>query len=137
MAKVPPQYLAVYGTLQKLHKTPMHILLHSSTLYLGPCEFEGELYTLGRYPGYKHGKGVVHGELYKIINPNLLPHLDLYEAKDNEGGSQYGFKRVLIKLTKPALSAWVYHYEGPVKPADRIRSGNWHIYLAYLHRPRL
>jgi len=119
------RYIAFYGTLRQSGHTPAHPLIREHLVYEGTCLIPGDLYDLGRLPGYEPGDGEVKGELYKLKDMQILPELDAYEAVDNKKPSAPGYSRQLVHLKEPSVRAWVYAYDGPVNGKKTVTSGRW------------
>ena len=118
-------HIVFYGTLMSMGMTKMHEKIKSDLVYEGNCILYGKLYTLGRYPGLKSGNYLIHGELYKILNTDLLNILDEYEAVDNENPLTAGFTRKSVVLVEPKKKAWVYYYEGDVSEKNLLKTNFW------------
>jgi len=104
----------VYGTLKK--GLALHDVLLTSR-YLGQDSVEGAIYTLGWFPGYKRGTGVVHGEVY-AVSTRTLADLDRIEGE----GSMY--IRETIR-TYSGRQVWIYRYAGVVSERSKIESGTF------------
>lgn len=117
--------IVLYGSLMSGGSTSIHSRLKENLKYVGKCLIPGELYDLGRIPALKPGHFKVHGELYEIINPEILNILDKYEAIDNQDPLLPGFSRKKVTLLNPKQEAWVYYYDGEVNPNQLIKSGQW------------
>lgn len=100
-----PQFIAFYGTLMQEQHLAIREHLKDKLTSCGPCLIPGNIYNLGRYPDLKldGARRSVHGELYEITDPEPLALLDA-----------------------PQQLAWVYEYDGPVKPEQLIQSENWY-----------
>ncbi len=123
-----PQYIAFYGTLMQEQHASIRKHLQGRLLAHGKCLIPGNIYDIGRYPGLKLGgvRQSVHGELYRIDDPDSLSLLDEYEAHDNYDTSLPGFTRRLIELDFPKQLAWVYEYDGDVLPEQLIMTADWY-----------
>jgi len=103
--------LFIYGTLRKEAKS--HIKPSTS---LGLDSVQGKIYDVnGHYPGFKHGKGKVIGEVVEISEDNL-DLIDAYEGVD--------YKRVKI-TTDEGVETWIYEYIPEVSKSEEIKSGDW------------
>jgi gamma-glutamylcyclotransferase (GGCT)/AIG2-like uncharacterized protein YtfP len=95
-------------------------LLRGSASFLGAAFVNGRLLSLGAYPGIVEGGDRVHGELYRLHDPQVL------KAVDREEG--YNFERRLTDVTrtnKERARAWVYWYRGPRMRGTLIPEGDW------------
>lgn len=121
--------VAFYGTLMRRFGVQKRLGVEDGLEYLGPCEIEGELRDLGRFPGLlppQGADGLAHGELYRILRPEALTILDEYEGHDpaNEAGSE--FTRRAAVLRRPMVTAWVYFIsERLAGDAPVVASGVW------------
>lgn len=103
--------LFIYGTLRKEAKS--HIKPSKS---LGLDSVQGKIYDInGHYPGFKHGKGKVIGEVVEIDEANLNL-IDAYEGNE--------YKRVRI-TTNNKIEAWIYEYTHDISKSQEIKSGDW------------
>ena len=95
------------------------VLAARSTL-LGDGAVRGRLLDLGRYPGLVVGAGRVHGEIYRLDDPELLPVLD------REEGYNFERRRAIVTLANGRRArAWVYRYRGPQNRAVPIPDGDY------------
>ena len=95
------------------------VLAARSTL-LGDGAVRGRLLDLGRYPGLVVGAGRVHGEIYRLEDPELLPVLD------REEGYNFVRRRAIVTLANGRRAGvWVYRYRGPQNRAVPIPDGDY------------
>ena len=95
------------------------VLAARSTL-LGDGAVRGRLLDLGRYPGLVVGAGRVHGEIYRLDDPELLPVLD------REEGYNFERRRAIVTLANGRRAgAWIYRYRGPQNRAAPIPDGDY------------
>jgi pyruvate carboxylase len=94
------------------------------------CEsqVQGMLYDLGSYPGLKEGAGLVQGEVYEVLSPEVWTILDPYEDyfPEDEAGSLY--LRKSIELMDEPGYAWTYIYNQKVADNSLIQDGDWRRY---------
>jgi gamma-glutamylcyclotransferase (GGCT)/AIG2-like uncharacterized protein YtfP len=113
----------VYGTLKK--NGPNHFLLEGSEVK-GEATVCGTLYDFG-LPGFKRvGRGLVHGELYRVDNETLSRLDDLEGYSEHNPKSLY--KRVLVPCVYGgAMStlAFIYEVNLPTDMAEVIKGGKW------------
>tara|TARA_B100000767_G_scaffold258513_1_gene267305 strand:- start:2121 stop:2993 length:873 start_codon:yes stop_codon:yes gene_type:complete len=116
-------YVFVYGTLMKgmIREREMK---DGSILY---CQgsAKGLLYDLVDYPGMTHGKGDVHGEVYKASDMfEFIQRLDWIESCE---GNDPLFERTIqeIHTENGKVWAYVYHYARDFDSFTIIESGNW------------
>jgi gamma-glutamylcyclotransferase (GGCT)/AIG2-like uncharacterized protein YtfP len=106
-------------------------------VYLSPAVIPGELFDLGSYPGLRRasGKGgesgVVIGELYSIVDPDVLARLDEFEGVIENRPTASLYLRERVRLVAPLdLEAWVYFYNRAPTGDTRIASGDWRAHRA-------
>jgi gamma-glutamylcyclotransferase (GGCT)/AIG2-like uncharacterized protein YtfP len=111
--------LFVYGSLRSEFDNPFSRFVREKAQLIGHARVRGSIYLVGKYPGYRpEPDGEVHGEVWRMGNAEaVLAILDDYE------GAPY--KRILVPTSITGLDAWIYVYEGEVKPENRIVSGDF------------
>src|SRR5262245_66446682 len=98
----------------------LHRVLAAGATLLGIGRARGDLLDLGRYPGLIEGTGRVHGEVYRLDDPELLPVLD------REEGYNFERRRAIVTLANGGRArAWVYRYRGPQNRAVPIPDGDY------------
>jgi len=99
--------------------------------FVGPCRIEGQLFDLGAYPGLREGLGIVTGEVFALIDPEVIEVLDRFEDffPDEPRESHYLRKRIRLIEPQP-MTTWVYLYNHEPPPDRRIEDGDWRAYLA-------
>lgn len=98
--------------------------------FVSPCVLSGVLYDLGQFPGAVPGEGAVHGELFRLRDPQLWAVLDRYEGYDPNREAASLFLRRLVTLQAPTdQTAWVYWYNGDPTDCPRVPSGDWAAYV--------
>lgn len=123
-----PPYLATYGTLMRVFGQHEALGVGDRITFVTECRFDGQLYDLGRFPGAVRGEGTVHGELFRLDSPDVLERLDRYEGYDpaQEHASPFVRRRTTLRVPGGA-TAWVYWYDGNVRNAPRVPSGDWRV----------
>jgi gamma-glutamylcyclotransferase (GGCT)/AIG2-like uncharacterized protein YtfP len=110
--------LFAYGTLMRGYA--LHAVLARRATAAGPGSVRGRLVDLGRYPGLIDGVGRVHGEVYRLDDPELLPILD------REEGYNFVRRRAIVTLGGDRrVRAWLYRYRGPRERAIPIPDGDY------------
>jgi gamma-glutamylcyclotransferase (GGCT)/AIG2-like uncharacterized protein YtfP len=134
---MPP--LATYGTLMRDFQAQEQLGIGDAITFVGRCRLPGILFDLGSFPGAVPPDDlpadlrtsapetpVVHGELYRLEEADILSVLDHYEGYDPDQPATSLFVRRRISLVEPAdQDAWVYWYNGPVDGKPRLPSGDW------------
>ena len=110
--------LFVYGTLRSEFDNPHARRLREGARLLGPAWVEGSILHLGRYPGFRRGRGGrVIGEVYELGDPvALLASLDAYEGDE--------YRRIAIDVAGFG-AAWIYELAAVPAGACRIESGDF------------
>ena len=112
------ELLFTYGTL--MHGYALHAVLGRGATAAGTGTARGRLLDLGRYPGLIEGAGRVHGEIYRLHDPELLPILD------REEGYNFVRRRGIATLAGGRRArVWLYRYRGPRERATPIPSGDY------------
>jgi len=110
--------LFAYGTLMRGYD--LHAMLARGATAAGTGTARGRLLDLGRYPGLIEGAGRVHGEIYQLEDPELLP------ALDREEGYNFERRRAVVTLAGGRrVRAWLYRYRGPRQRAIPIPDGDY------------
>jgi len=118
--------LFVYGLLMPGQSGYADLDLARRAQHLGAGRISGTLHDLVDYPGLiLGGAGIVHGELLRSDEPDLLAELDAYELYDPENISGSEYQRVRIALLDGAEVAWTYVYSRPLDGQPVIASGDW------------
>jgi gamma-glutamylcyclotransferase (GGCT)/AIG2-like uncharacterized protein YtfP len=124
--------LFVYGTLRPFVDIAMANWLRGAARYLGPASARGRLYDLGAYPGMKEPRGRgerVVGDVYRVLNPQVLRVLDRYEAGPAREKARFVREHCVVKLHRCGRKAvWVYAYRCSVVNAARIASGDYRVH---------
>jgi gamma-glutamylcyclotransferase (GGCT)/AIG2-like uncharacterized protein YtfP len=111
--------LFTYGTLMRGFR--LHRLLAGRSELLGRGQVRGRLVDLGSYPGaVPDAAGVVHGEVYRVVEPALWATLDSAE------GPQYHRREVTVRSEDGReLAASMYWYVGPLDRGVPIPGGDY------------
>ena len=75
------------------------------------------------YPALAPGKGVVHGELYELMDKGALAVMDAYEEYHPSQPKRSAYLRERWRLADPDLDCWVYVYNLPVRGLPRVLGG--------------
>ena len=121
----PPEYVAFYGSLRSGHGFQEQLTEAHQLRYVGACQIPGELFDLGEFPGLVPGGSVVHGELYRVLDPAVFIKLDEYEVFDLAAVETSLFVRRVTRLAHPPVDCWVYFYNLEILGQTKIKSGNW------------
>jgi gamma-glutamylcyclotransferase (GGCT)/AIG2-like uncharacterized protein YtfP len=125
-------HLFVYGTLLSAAGHPMGDRLRREARLIGEGSIEGQLFSLGKYPGLIEAAGAgkrVYGEVYALKAPAAsLAWLDAYEGIVPGNGDRNDYSRVerLARLASgEEFGVWVYVYRKSVAPSNLIPAGRW------------
>ena len=130
--------LFVYGTLMKGFPLHSHLQEGTGSRYLGQGEIAAKLIDLGEYPGALPGSGTetVCGEVYELLDPDLLDHLDFVEDSPPHGRI-FLRSRVRVKCSdRGEVEAWSYFYEGSLTGSTPISSGDYRQFKRAVCSPR-
>ena len=116
--------IGLYGTLRDA-ELRRSLGLAGRLRRLGRFRLEGIMYDLGPYPALGPGKGIVHGELYAIMDAAVLPVMDAYEEYDPARPQVSTYLRERWHLLEPDTDCWVYRYNKPVRGLPRVLGGDW------------
>jgi gamma-glutamylcyclotransferase (GGCT)/AIG2-like uncharacterized protein YtfP len=98
----------------------LHAVLARGATRVGAGTVRGRLLDLGRYPALVTGAGRVHGEVYRLDDPELLAVLD------REEGYNFTRRRAIVTFAQGRRTgAWIYRYRGPRDRAVTIPDGNY------------
>ena len=96
-----------------------HRVLGPGARFVGRGRVSGRLLDLGAYPGLVPGRGVVHGEVWRL-DGRVLP------AVDREEGYNFERRRATVTLGSGRRArAWVYRYRGPRERGVPIPDGDY------------
>ncbi len=115
-----------YGTLKR--GGAHHHRVASLVSAVEPGWVPGDLVDLGAYPGWVHGPGRVHGEVFTVDDlSRILATLDDLEEFHGPGDPRnlYDRVRVPVRVAGGVVDAWAYRYLGPVGCARRVPDGRW------------
>lgn len=124
--------LFVYGTLRRVFDHPMHGWLARHARWVGEATFQGNLFSLGAYPGAvpsARPADRVKGEVYEVQDAGpLFERLDEYEdfLPDNPAASLYLRQLHDVELVDGRwVRAWVYVFNRPTVGLPWVASGDW------------
>lgn len=123
--------IALYGSLMRGLGALADLGIEERMRFVGPCRIAGRLFDLGAYPGLCEGPGAVRGELYTMLDEEVLSILDGFEdfRPEDPEASLYVRKHVAL-LDPPSAHAWLYFYNRPSHATRRVDSGDWRAHLA-------
>jgi len=123
---IRPTKLFAYGTLMR--KMSAHALIAGLVRFIDTGTITGLLYDLGEYPAAVEGQGIIHGELYEVIDPRLWDELDRYEGcnSDEPEETLYRRKTVSVKTTADeSVEAMTYMMDDTPETGALIESGHY------------
>lgn len=130
-------YLFTYGSLKSnaicLMGTEERAVLRDQAQLVARASIAGLLFDVGPYPGaILEGRRTVrvHGEIWKLPGEqdSLIEMLDRYEGCDASSPVPHTYSRRKVRIRLEAgrrVVAWMYLWNGPVSPEQRIHSGVW------------
>ena len=131
----PAEHLVLYGTLMSAFDTLDELGVRERLRLVGACTLAGRLYDMGEWPSLALGGGIVHGELFEVLDARVFVTLDRYEECYEHDPARSRYRRETVALLEPALPAWVYVANEQLPAADLIASGSWYARVAH-KRPR-
>ena len=117
--------LLVYGLL--MHGLSMHSMLKGCRMVGRGYALGYDMYDLGSYPGAVEGVGKLHGEVYEIVDANLLKVLD-----EAEGVGEGIYVRKPTRAyfgEKHSEEAQLYLYNKPVGDFRKVGHGDWALHV--------
>ncbi|HMD52397.1 MAG TPA: gamma-glutamylcyclotransferase family protein, partial [Solirubrobacteraceae bacterium] len=87
---------------------------------------EGRLFDMGEWPTLVLGGGIVHGELFEVLDVAVFAKLDPFEECDPADPGRSRYTRERVALVEPETEAWVYVANEPVPHDALIESGSWY-----------
>jgi gamma-glutamylcyclotransferase (GGCT)/AIG2-like uncharacterized protein YtfP len=113
------ELLFTYGTLMRGFR--LHRLLAGRAEYLAGGQVRARLIDLGSYPGaVADPDGILHGEVYRIVDPGL------WVALDSAEGPQYHRREITVRSEDGhELAACMYWYIGPLDRGVPIPGGDY------------
>lgn len=118
--KKKANHLFVYGTL-------MGQLNSSQFRFVGRDTIGGKMFNLGAFPGIRlDEEGVIHGELYEVLDEAGIPPLDRYEGYNPNNLPHSLYTREVTTTAEYSTECYVYQYNRNRRDSDReIPSGDW------------
>ncbi|NDE43046.1 MAG: gamma-glutamylcyclotransferase [Burkholderiaceae bacterium] len=129
--------LFVYGTLMSPFDHPNARQFHAGARCLGAARMPGLLYRISWYPGamdrphesINPEDSWVHGELWRVDNPQLFDEIDRYEECSPNDRRPHEYLRVIRSIETIEKSewqiAWVYLYQHDPQGLERIMDGHF------------
>ena len=117
--------IAVYALLRSSQPGYNKFRLARRLRLISVCELAGLLFDADGFPAMVPGDGFFRAEVFRILDPALLPELDRYEGFDPLRPAESLYVRRLIDLPDSPQKAWTYIYNRPVRGLRRIVSGDW------------
>lgn len=112
---------------------PLHHLVVDRCEFVGTGTVAGRLLDLGCYSGaIPHEPETVHGEVYRLLTPDVLTSLDQEEGyrPGAPGQSLYLRQPTAVRLADGReVTAWIYWYHGPRGRAVPIPGGDYRQHL--------
>lgn len=118
-------FIAVYGLLRAGQSGFDRFGLAHAFREAGPCVIKGELWDLGLYPALVEGEDRVLGELFEVLDPDVMADLDAFEDYWPGEPARSRYERRKVRLVEPDRDAFVYVWLLGLDDARRIESGDW------------
>ena len=114
-------YIFVYGTLKRNHGA--YRLHKEMTEYVGEATADGSMWSCGAFPAVTFsGEGKVKGEVFKVLEEDVVPILDRYE------GVPFLYIKLFTKVTLESgeeVVALAYEYAKDTSNLEKVESGVW------------
>lgn len=121
---IRPTRLFAYGTLMR--KMSAHSLIAGRVRFVGTGTIAGLLFDLGEYPAAVEGHGIIHGELYEVIDPRLWEELDRYEGCNYDEPEETPYRRKTVSVRTAGdevVEAMTYMMDAIPETGALIQSG--------------
>jgi gamma-glutamylcyclotransferase (GGCT)/AIG2-like uncharacterized protein YtfP len=122
----PPDLLACYGLLMSRFDAQRQLGADGALRLVGPCRIPGRLFDMGDWPSLTCERGIVHGELFEILDQDVFRVLDPFENYRPHEPQSSSYIRTVLRLIEPETDAWVYVATGSLEGAPPISSGSWY-----------
>lgn len=124
------ELVALYGSLMGEYSAQDELGVRDQLDLVGPCTIQGELYSLGDWPGMVEGDDRVAGELFRVRDNRVFRKLDQFEHFDPAKPDGCKYVRRAVRLIEPTqVDAWTYLYQWPLDGAPIVRHGSWSRYV--------
>lgn len=117
--------LAAYGLLRPGSYGLDRLRVRARVREAGACVIPGRIISLGDFPALLPGEGEVRGDLLRLLDRGAGALLDRYENFDPRNPDASEYRRVRIRLVRPAVHAWVYMWNGPTHAGPVVPGGDW------------
>jgi gamma-glutamylcyclotransferase (GGCT)/AIG2-like uncharacterized protein YtfP len=117
--------LAAYGLLRPAASGLDRLGVRGRIEPVGACPIPGRLIDLGDYPALIGGEGVVQGDLLRLLDDEVGAIFDDFEDFDPGAPATSVYVRERVRLSAPALEAWVYIWNGSETAGPVVASGDW------------
>jgi len=118
--------IAVYGLLRVGQSGFNKFGLEQAFSYMGPCKIAGKMLDMDGFPGLFAGEGVVVGDLFRIVDPQIMISLDEFEDFWPQQAEKSRYVRKKTQLIAPeATQAWLYHCLLPATDRPQVLDGDW------------
>ncbi|MCF8034162.1 MAG: gamma-glutamylcyclotransferase [Desulfarculaceae bacterium] len=123
-----PEIIFLYGTLMCPFPTQARLGVEHMLEYKGPDAMAGQLHDMGPYPALRPGPGLVQGQVFAILDPQVVDILDSFEVYRPGAPDESEYLRERWSLTQRPAEAWVYVFNRPVDGLPLIPGGDWAAY---------
>lgn len=125
--------LFVYGTLRRACPAGAHQKFLTGAGFVAHARVPGKLYRVSYYPALVMEENPqesdwVTGEIYRLIGPEQLHALDLYEECTYPALPGQEYQRIrgeVITDSGEKVIAWIYAYRRPIANLPLIVSGDF------------
>ena len=126
----PSEYLVFYGTLMSAFDTLDELGVREQLRLVGACTLAGRLYDMGEWPSLALGGGIVHGEVFEVLDARVFETLDPFEECYPGDPVRSRYRREIVALLEPALRPGSTSPTSTLPAAGLIASGSWYEHTA-------
>ena len=94
----PAEHLVFYGTLMSAFDTLDELGIRERLRLVGTCTLAGRLYDMGEWPSLMLGGGIVHGELFEVLDAGVFVALDPFEECYPADPLRSRYRREIVAL---------------------------------------
>ncbi|MBL4617206.1 MAG: gamma-glutamylcyclotransferase [Robiginitomaculum sp.] len=127
----PGDLIAVYGLLRAGQSGFVKFDLNHAFKFISPCEIHGQMFDMGGFPGLYSGDERVIGDIYQVLDANVIAKLDEFEDFWPQTPEKCRYQRRRTVLAVPNnTEAWVYHCLLPNHRHKNVPDGDWVKYFS-------
>lgn len=121
-------HIVFYGTLmQKAGGRGVvgRMIEEGQLRFVRDIQFTGKMYSVGGFPAVIMGEEQVQGELYEILDRDVMHRFDGIEGYSGRRDGDL-YTRTLISIPgDEEIISWIYTFNQDVTRLDSVESGSW------------